>query len=245
MLDLIEMWKNPKMVGYFALTTALYAALLFPLRQFSFFSESADYLRIAMCIPVAFSFLFGPAAAWGTAFGNLLFDVATGPVSWITPLGFLGNFLIGYLPYKLWSKITLEQPDIKSVKKVGLFVGLCALACVICGLIIGWGLLYLFAIPFVMTSFTIFVSDLLWAILLGPVLLRLSYGYFSRRKLLYNNLLNIQPKANWSKTKNYVVIIFVVATILSFIVPALFTVNAWVILPFVALSLVTVAFTIK
>ena len=245
MLDLIEMWKNPKMVGYFALTTALYAALLFPLRQFSFFSESADYLRIAMCIPVAFSFLFGPAAAWGAAFGNLLFDVATGPVSWITPLGFLGNFLIGYLPYKLWSKITLEKPDIKSVKKLGLFVGLCALACVICGLIIGWGLLYLFAIPFVMTSFTIFASDLLWAILLGPVLLRLSYGYFSKHKLLYGDLLNTQLKVHWNKTKNYTLAVFVVAVILSFIVPALFAVEAWLILPFVTLSLIASGLMVK
>lgn len=109
------------MVGYFTLTAILYAVLLFPLKQFSFFSESAEYLRIAMCIPVAFSFLFGPAAAWGAAFGNLLFDVATAPVSWITPVGFLGNFLIAYLPYKLWSIITLAKPDLVSLKKLGLF----------------------------------------------------------------------------------------------------------------------------
>lgn len=245
MLDLIEMWKNPKMVGYFALTTVLYAALLFPLRQFSFFSESADYLRIAMCIPVAFSFLFGPAAAWGAAFGNLIFDAATGPISWITPLGFLGNFLIGYLPYKLWSKITLEQPDIKSAKKLGLFVGLCALACVICGLIISWGLFYLWAIPFVMTSFTIFASDLLWAILLGPVLLRFSYDYFSKNKLLYSDLIKTQPYIHWHKPKTYALLVFVIAAILCFILPVLFSMNAWVILPFVMLSLVAVAFTIK
>jgi energy-coupling factor transport system substrate-specific component len=245
MLDLIEMWKNPKMVGYFALTAALYAALLFPLKQFSFFSESAEYLRIAMCIPVAFSFMFGPAAAWGAAFGNLILDVSTAPISWITPVGFLGNFLIAYLPYKLWSKITLEKPDLKSVKKLGLFCGLCALACVICGLLIGWGLLYLFATPFVMTSFTIFTSDLLWAILLGPVLLRFSYDYFSKNKLLYSDLIKTQQHIHWNKPKTFALLVFVVAAILCFIVPALFSVDAWVILPFVMLSLISVAFTIK
>ena len=146
---------------------------------------------------------------------------------------------------KLWSKITLEQPDIKSVKKLGLFVGLCALACVICGLIISWGLLYLFAIPFVMTSFTIFASDLLWAILLGPVLLRFSYGYFSKHKLLYSDLLNTHPTVHWGKTKNIAIAVFVVAVLLCFIVPAVFIVDALVILPFVMLSLVTLGLTIK
>lgn len=245
MLDLVSMWKNPKMIGYFALTAALYAALLFPFSEFSFFSNSTDYLRIAMCLPVAFSFLFGPSAAWGAAVGNLIFDVATGPVSWITPLGFFGNFLIGYLPYKLWSKITYDKPDMRSLKKLGLFCGLCALACVVCGLLIGWGLFDLWTIPFVMTSFTIFASDLLWAILLGPILLRLSYGYFSNHKLLYSDLLNIRPKVNWSKTKNYAVVIFLLAVILSFIVPALFVMDAWAILPFVLLSLFALAFILK
>lgn len=245
MLDLIVMWKNPKMIGYFALTAALYALLLYPLKEYSFFSANADYLRIAMGLPVAFSFLFGPAAAWGTAFGNLAFDAATGPLTWVTPLGFLGNFLIAYLPYKLWSKVTAEKPDLKSAKKLGLFCGLCALACVVCGLLIGWGLLYLFAIPFVMTSFTIFASDLLWAILLGPVLLRLSYGYFSKHKLLYTDLLNNHRTVNWNKAKTFAVLVFVVAVFLSFVVPALFTVDAWVILPFVTLLLVALGLIIK
>jgi energy-coupling factor transport system substrate-specific component len=245
MLDLLSMWKHPKMIGYFALTAILYAALLYPLKEYSFFSANADYLRIAMGIPVAFSFLFGPAAAWGTAFGNLLFDVATGPLTWVTPLGFLGNFLIGYLPYKLWSKVTVEQPDLKGVKKLGLFCGVCALACVICGLIIGWGLLYLFAIPFVMTSFTIFVSDLLWAILLGPVLLRLSFSYFSKHKLLYSDLLHTKTQVQGNKTKNIALLIFVTTVALNFIIPVLFTVDALVILPFVVLSVVALCFIIK
>jgi energy-coupling factor transport system substrate-specific component len=198
-----------------------------------------------MCIPAAFSFLFGPAAAWGAAFGNLIYDAATGPVTWVTPFGFLGNFLIGYLPYKLWSKVTSEQADLKTIRKLGLFCGLCALACVICGLIIGWGLLYLFALPFVMTGFTIFASDLLWAILLGPVLLRLSYSYFSKHKLLYNDLLKTKSERHWNKTKNYAVLTFVVAALLCFMVPAIFIVDAWVILPFIALSLVALGLIIK
>jgi hypothetical protein len=50
-------------------------------------------------------------------------------------------------------------------------VGLCALGCALAGVLIGWGLLYIFSLPFGMTSFTIFASDLLWAIVLGPIVL--------------------------------------------------------------------------
>ncbi len=240
MLDLISMWKNPKMIAYFALTAALYATLLYPLWQYSFFSENADYLRIAMCIPVAFSFLFGPAAAWGAAFGNLIFDAATG-VSWITPFGFLGNFLIGYIPYKLWSKISAEKPDLKSLRKLALFVGVTSLACVLCGLIIGWGLLYLFALPFVMTAFTIFASDLLWALLLGPVLLKLSYGFFSKRKLLYTNLLRTELNLSWGGSRSLAIGVFLLSAILCFVIPSVFSVDAWVLLPFVVFSSVAAA----
>jgi hypothetical protein len=237
MLDLIAMWKNPKMLTYFAFTAGLYAALLYPLWQFSFFSENADFLRIAMCIPVAFSFLFGPAAAWGAAFGNLIFDATTG-ISWITPFGFLGNFLIGYLPYKLWSISIIEKPYLNCAKKLGLFIGITAIACLLCGLIVGWGLLYLFSLPFVMTSFTIFASDLLWAVLLGPVVLSLSYSFFSKRKLLYSDLLNIQLLIKWNKTKSIALMVFAVSSVLCFAIPILFTVDAWPMLPFVMLSFV-------
>lgn len=93
MLDLISMWRQPKMVAYFAVTTALYAALLYPVSQFSLFGFQADYLRFAMCIPVAFGFLFGPAAAWGAGFGNLIFDAVTNNgLNWISPLASSATF---------------------------------------------------------------------------------------------------------------------------------------------------------
>lgn len=244
MSELVSMWKSPKILVYFFFTTVLYSTLLYPVWQFSFFAENADFLRIAIGIPVAFSFLFGPAAAWGAAFGNLIFDAATG-ISWITPFGFLGNFLIGYIPYKLWSKITTEKPDLRSLKKIGLFIGVCALACVLCGIVIGWGLLYLFSFPFVITSFAIFASDFLWAVLLGSVILVVSYGFFNKRKLLYSDLLNMLPDANWNRKRSSAIIISIVTGVLCFIIPVLVTVDAWFLLPFVMLSLISAVLAMK
>lgn len=95
------MWKNPKMIAYALFTAVLYPAVMYPFLQFSFFGANADYLRVGVSIPVAFSFLFGPAAAWGAAFGNVIYDVFTNSVNAASFFGFIGNFLIAYLPYKL------------------------------------------------------------------------------------------------------------------------------------------------
>lgn len=237
MLDLIAMWRQPKMVAYFAFTTALYALLLYPVSQFSLFGFQADYLRFAMCIPVAFGFLFGPAAAWGAGFGNLIFDAVTNNgLNWISPLGFLGNFLIAYIPYTLWNKITAEPPNMRSIKKLALFMGLVGLGTTICGLAIGWGLLYLYQRPFIMITYTIIGSDTLWAVLLGPVILAACYGYFSRKRLLYTDIMRIAPKPSWSKIKTCAIALFIAAAALCFIVPALSDVGAMVLLPLVLLA---------
>lgn len=235
MLDIISMWRHPKMIAYFAITSALYAALLYPVSQFSLFGLQADYLRIAMFIPASFAFLFGPAAAWGTAFGNLIFDAASGNgLTLASPFGFVGNFLIAYIPYMLWSKVTSDQPDMRSIKKLALFMALIGASCTICGLIIGWALLYLFQLPFVMTTFTIIGSDTLWAILLGPVVLAASYRYLNKRKLLYLDIMQITPKPSLSKKRVLAIGVFVASTALCFVIPAYLKVDATVLLPFVA-----------
>jgi energy-coupling factor transport system substrate-specific component len=241
MLDIIAMWRHPKMIAYFAITTALYAALLYPVSQFSLFGLQEDYLRIAMFIPASFAFLFGPAAAWGTAFGNLIFDAASGNgLTVASAFGFVGNFLVAYIPYMLWSKVTSDQPDMRSIKKVAIFMALIGAACIICGLIIGWALLYLFQLPFVMTTFTIIGSDTLWAILLGPIVLAASYHYLSKRKLLYKDIMQITPKPSLSKKRGLAIGVFITSAALCFIIPAYFNIEATVLLPFVASAFVAI-----
>jgi len=247
MHELVAMWKNPKMLSYIALTAIIYPALMYPFLQYSFFGANADYLRVGVAIPTAFSFLFGPAAAWGAAFGNVIYDVFTNSLNAASIFGFIGNFLIAYVPYKLWRALTSQKPDMRSVKKVVFFMGLAALSCSLCGLVIGWGLFYLYAegCPFVMTTLTIFATDALWAVVLGPVILGLCYGFFSRRKLLYGDLLNLQPRAYWSRNRSLALIIFGVSTVLCLAVPLLFSFNVWVLLPFMLVSVGSVLFACR
>jgi energy-coupling factor transport system substrate-specific component len=237
MLDLISMWTKPKMVAFTALTAVLYAALLYPAWRFDFFGQ-ADYFRFAAGVPVAFSFLFGPAAAWGAAIGNLICDASTVGISTISLFGFVGNFFVAYIPYKLWSALTAEKADLRSVKKFSLFVGVAAVGCTLCGLIIAWGLLWLYGLPFSMDFFTIALTDLMWSVIVGAVVLAASYGFVSRHKLLYTDMLSlpmVQP--SWGKGRSLALAAFAVSAVLCFFV-GLATEDLAVLLGFTAVSIV-------
>jgi energy-coupling factor transport system substrate-specific component len=242
MYDLISMWKNPKMIAFTLLTAGLYAALIFPVSQFSLFGGHADFERVGIGVPVAFSFLFGPAAAWGAAIGNVIRDIATNKLNVASIPGFIGNFLIGYIPYKLWRAVTAEKPNMKSLKTFGLFVGIAVLACSVCGLIIGWGLLWLGWAPFMPTAFLIGLTDAVWAIVLGSILLALTYTSVSKHGLLYTDILKInQPAANWSKTRSLGILVFCFSTLLCFTLTLAFSMNHFVLLSLVAISFVATA----
>lgn len=200
MIDLLEMWKKPKMILFVFLTAVLYIALIFPTMSLTIFGGHADFGRVGIGVPVAFSFLFGPAAAWGAAIGNIFRDIITGGIDLASIPGFVGNFLVGYLPYKLWSLITTEKPDLRSLKKIGLFVAVAVIPCILCGVIIGTGLDVLGIAPFIPTGPLIALSNSVWAVLLGSILLAIIYPYASKRKLLYTDILGKKQKNGKTQT---------------------------------------------
>ena len=61
------------MVVLTAMCAALYAAILIPFKIVPLIPGITEF-RPANAVPVVCSFLFGPAAAWGAAFGNLIGD---------------------------------------------------------------------------------------------------------------------------------------------------------------------------
>src|SRR5580704_14117373 len=71
MSDLRLMWRNTRMVVLCAISAALYAAVLVPFKVVPLIPGVTE-LRPANAIPVVCSFLFGPAAAWGSAIGNMI-----------------------------------------------------------------------------------------------------------------------------------------------------------------------------
>ena len=97
------MWRNTRMVVLCAISAALYAAVLVPFKVVPLIPGVTE-LRPANAIPVVCSFLFGPAAAWGSAIGNMIGDFFGG-ASPGDIFGFFANLVYALIPFKVWETI--------------------------------------------------------------------------------------------------------------------------------------------
>lgn len=112
MKELFTMWQYNKMVVLVALSAAMYAAVLIPFQSIPLIPGHTS-LRIANVLPVALGLFFGPAGAWGAGIGNLIGDMF-GTLSPGAVGGFVGNFLLAWLSYKVWSAMSpLNDMDIR------------------------------------------------------------------------------------------------------------------------------------
>src|SRR3989449_7824923 len=73
-LDLVGVWRDTRLIVLVAQTAAVYAAILIPFKVGIPIIPGFVELRPANAVPIVASLLFGPAAAWGAAFGNLIGD---------------------------------------------------------------------------------------------------------------------------------------------------------------------------
>lgn len=185
-LGLFAMWRNTRMVVLTAISASLFAALLIPFKLLPLIPGVTE-LRPANAVPVLCSFLFGPAAAWGAAIGNIIGDFlgGFGPGALF---GAAGNFIYGLLPYYLWRAFSAADPTPSTpVQWVG-FVAVVAIASAACALIIGWGLNALGFVPFAALANIIFVNNFAIAVVLTPLLLHALYGRVRATGLCYDDL---------------------------------------------------------
>ena len=98
-----RMWKNTRMIILAAVCAAIYGAALIAFKTAIPLIPGVTEVRIANIFPMVFGMLFGPAGAWGTGIGNLIGDVFGGTLGPTSIPGFVGNFLLGYLPYTMWT----------------------------------------------------------------------------------------------------------------------------------------------
>lgn len=103
MKALFSMWKNTRMIILVAVCAAIYGATLIAFKTAIPLIPSITEVRVANIFPMVFSLLFGPAGAWGTAFGNLIGDFFGGTLGPGSIPGFCGNFFLGYLPFAMWT----------------------------------------------------------------------------------------------------------------------------------------------
>jgi len=192
MPELITMWRNTRMVVLTAMSASLYAAILIPFKVLPIIPGVTEF-RPANAVPVVCSFLFGPAAAWGAAIGNVIGDFfgGIGPGDFF---GFIANFLYGFVPYKAWEALTDRDPIPTSVATWAAFVGVVLLASAICALVVGWGINLLGFVPFSVLGNVVLVNNFVVAVVLTPFLLAVIYPRVKRGHLLYRDLLPPAPR---------------------------------------------------
>lgn len=206
MKEIFTMWRHTQMVVLVALTAAIYAATLIP-TQFLPIIPGFTNVRPANVFPFVFGLLFGPAGAWGAAIGNLINDFF-GTLGLGSIGGFIGNFFLGFLPYKMWSAFFRRgenmEPNVDSRKKLVVFIAIVAIASVICAVWIAWFNDTLGFVPFAALSTVITFNNLLAGVILGPIFLLLLYPRIKRWGLLWTEIMRPEevPEARFQVVGN-------------------------------------------
>ncbi|MGH7984786.1 MAG: QueT transporter family protein [Candidatus Binataceae bacterium] len=186
--ELLLMWRNTRMVVLCAISAALYGAVLVPFKVVPLIPGVTE-VRPANAIPVVCSFLFGPAAAWGSAIGNMIGDffggVGPGDI-----FGFVANLAYGYIPYKAW-KILADgrSPVSRSPLIIIKYVTVCLMASMLCADVVGWGDNLLALRPFTLLGNVIIFNNMMAALILSPIILIGVYPRVAAGRMLYADVM--------------------------------------------------------
>lgn len=189
MRDTIVMWRYTKMVVLVALSGAAYVAILMPFKIATIVPGFTE-IRPAAGIPIVCGLLFGPAAAWGSAFGNLVGDIFGGMFGPGSIPGFAGNFLLAYVPYRMWRVLRGDQPADGSPKHLPALV-FCSLAGgVCCGVVIAFGVAAMQLVPYPVLSIAITLNNSVIGTIVAAILLPILYPLAHSFGLLYTDILD-------------------------------------------------------
>jgi energy-coupling factor transport system substrate-specific component len=190
MREVFTMWRHTQMVVLVALSAAIYAAVLIPFKGFPIIPGAIE-IRPANVFPFVFSLLFGPAGAWGAAIGNLIGDffgtLTVGSIG-----GFIGNFFLGLLPYKLWAAFFRRgdvEPNPNAARKLAVYVAVVVITSAVCASIIAWFVALLELFPFTPVLLLIASNNIIPGIVLGPILLIALYPRVKRFGLLWTEIM--------------------------------------------------------
>jgi energy-coupling factor transport system substrate-specific component len=188
MREVFRMWRYSTMVVLSVLTAGIFAAILIPFKGVPLIPGLTE-LRPANVIPVIFGLLFGPAGAWGAAFGNLIGDFF-GTLGVGSFFGFWGNFLAAYLPYKIWGGRPLDRLR----EHLPRFIAAVLLGAWGCALMVGYGVQAFKLLPFAIIAIAVFINNALITLILGPLLLRLLSPRVSRWDLGWEEVMDPEDR---------------------------------------------------
>jgi energy-coupling factor transport system substrate-specific component len=170
MRELINCWQQTRMIVLIGFCAAIYTAVLLAFKWLPIVPGITE-IRPAAALPVVFSIFFGPAAAWGSAFGNVIGDLLGGTIGPGSLFGIPANFIYGYAPYRIVGIFAEAGENPLRNKRWFLYVFLIVICSSLCAFTIALGLEFLNLVPFEILGHAIFLNNFLMSLLLGPLLL--------------------------------------------------------------------------
>lgn len=139
MFEIFSPFKQKRTLLQIGLCALLFVGMAVPFKVMVLI-EGFTEVRPVNAVPVVLGLLFGPIGAWGCAIGNLISDFF-GTLSTASMLGFFGNFIAAYLPYKLWHTWRRdENPNVKSGKNLALYALISIISALTVAIFIACGL---------------------------------------------------------------------------------------------------------
>ncbi len=201
MKEVVTMWKYTRMIVLVALSAAIYAALLIVFKAGIVLIPGITEVRPANVFPINFGQMFGPAGAWGSAIGNTNGDLVGGTLGWGSIFGFFGNFMLGFIPYKMWGAMwgLVPKRDISqntnSWNKLVAYIIITIVSAAACAIIIAWYLDLAGLIPFAALAIIITLNNAIAELVLGPPLLLLLYPRVKRWGLIWTDIMPVEDVA--------------------------------------------------
>lgn len=200
MKEVITMWRHTRMIILTALSAAIYAAVLIPFKGGIPIIPGITEVRPANVFPVIFGLMFGPAGAWGSAIGNAIGDWFGGTLGWGSIFGFIGNFYLGFVSYKLWGALGLVPKNdmtqnVNSWRKFAAYVIITIIAAAACAIIIAWFLDLIGLVPFAALAIIITINNAIAELVLGPILLLLLYPRVKQWGLIWTDIMDKEEVA--------------------------------------------------
>ena len=192
MHELAEVWTTRKGLTWIGVTALFYVLVLIPFNYLNaeLFGIS---LRPAAFLPATLGILFGPAAAWGLAIGNVAGDFFGGSWSPMSIFGFLVNLLNPYLAYLLFHWLMRGRAIRQDYNTMGCFLLSAFVTAVVTMVILAACGTIFFARPFESKVISYLGNNLFWALTAGPLFFWLVAVHAQAGDLVYGR--------EWEKRK--------------------------------------------
>lgn len=174
MNEILSPFKSRRKLSHVGICALVFIGMAVPFKVMVLI-EGLTEVRPVNAEPVVTGLLLGPAGAWGCAIGNLVADLF-GTFSRASVLGFFGNFIAAWLPYKLWHYTgSGEKPNVKNFKNIVKYLVICAVAALATAILLACGLDVFFDMWIPQIFWIIFFNNLGFSVFLGlPVFIVLT-----------------------------------------------------------------------